>query len=440
MGIIEPSLKVRVTLIILGIFIFISLIDFAIKKYAIYPSFIQLEQHEVKKNAERCKQAVDREIADLHMFCGDWSSWSDTYSYVQNSNRDYEESNLLDETFAAYGLQLIIILNDKNEVVWGKIFDPDSKNEIKLKGFSMEKFPKNHPALQFEEKDNLKDRVRTGVINFEYGPLLISSRPILKSNSEGPIRGTLIMGKFLSEKVMESIRLQANVPFKIILPYDTNDNFSVIKANIDKNNGSYIETLEKFLVAYEPYLDINSKTGFIIETQFPREITEKGFTALRFSFIVMIFTSLIILMIVYTLLRKSIIKPITTLTDFTLHIKENRNYSERVSIDGFDEIATLADHMNDMVSTIEEQTTDLTKTNLNLEKSLNEIKTLKGVVPICARCKKIRDDKGYWNILESYIQKHSDASFSHGVCPECSDDLYGDQDWYRKMAKKDTES
>jgi len=68
-----------------------------------------------------------------------------------------------------------------------------------------------------------------------------------------------------------------------------------------------------------------------------------------------------------------------------------------------------------------------------LKSALAEIKTLKGIVPICSNCKKIRDDAGYWNILESYIQKHSDASFSHGICPECSDELYGKENWYIKM-------
>ncbi len=55
----------------------------------------------------------------------------------------------------------------------------------------------------------------------------------------------------------------------------------------------------------------------------------------------------------------------------------------------------------------------------NLKIALDEIKTLKGIVPICSHCKKIRDDKGFWNHLEIYIQKHSEAEFSHGICPDC---------------------
>jgi hypothetical protein len=61
-----------------------------------------------------------------------------------------------------------------------------------------------------------------------------------------------------------------------------------------------------------------------------------------------------------------------------------------------------------------------------LRSALTEIKTLKGIIPICASCKKIRDDRGSWNRLELYISEHSDAEFSHGICPDCADRLYPD--------------
>lgn len=61
-----------------------------------------------------------------------------------------------------------------------------------------------------------------------------------------------------------------------------------------------------------------------------------------------------------------------------------------------------------------------------LEKALAEIRTLQGIIPICAACKKIRDDRGYWNQLETYLSHHSHAEFSHGLCPECLRRLYPD--------------
>jgi hypothetical protein len=67
---------------------------------------------------------------------------------------------------------------------------------------------------------------------------------------------------------------------------------------------------------------------------------------------------------------------------------------------------------------------ELERTIETLETRKSEIKTLTGLLPICSSCKKIRDDKGYWNQIESYIQKRSEADFSHGICPECAKKLY----------------
>ena len=59
-----------------------------------------------------------------------------------------------------------------------------------------------------------------------------------------------------------------------------------------------------------------------------------------------------------------------------------------------------------------------------LNHAIEQIKTLRGIVPICAKCKKIRDDQGYWNQLELYVREHTEAEFSHGFCPDCLNHLY----------------
>ncbi len=73
----------------------------------------------------------------------------------------------------------------------------------------------------------------------------------------------------------------------------------------------------------------------------------------------------------------------------------------------------------------------LEEQNAELEEALANVKMLTGLLPICGRCKKIRDDKGYWNRIEEYLEIHSDLLFSHGICPDCMDALYGEQEWYK---------
>ena len=71
---------------------------------------------------------------------------------------------------------------------------------------------------------------------------------------------------------------------------------------------------------------------------------------------------------------------------------------------------------------------NLNKTVAELQDALANVNQLSGLLPICASCKKIRDDKGYWTQIEAYIRDHSEAEFSHGICPDCAKKLYPDLD------------
>jgi HAMP domain-containing protein len=145
----------------------------------------------------------------------------------------------------------------------------------------------------------------------------------------------------------------------------------------------------------------------------------------------------------------------------TFHLRELGTVAQRVAesgsldshadVAGPDDVRALASSFNAMIDRVrssneelerrvEERTAELSIANeellrLNLEKelaidglkeALNKISTLRGLLPICAACKKIRDDKGYWKQIETYIMEHTDADFSHGICPDCAEELYGE--------------
>lgn len=87
-------------------------------------------------------------------------------------------------------------------------------------------------------------------------------------------------------------------------------------------------------------------------------------------------------------------------------------------------IYLLNRHKRNLEIQVANRTAELTEKNTELEKALGEIRQLSGMLPICASCKKIRDDKGYWKQIEAYISEHTEAKFSHGICPECARKLY----------------
>lgn len=85
---------------------------------------------------------------------------------------------------------------------------------------------------------------------------------------------------------------------------------------------------------------------------------------------------------------------------------------------------------------LEKKNRYLEQLNRDLQKALNELKTLRGIIPICSHCKKIRDDKGYWNQIEAYLEEFSDAEFSHSICPKCAKKYYPDMDIYDEYETK----
>ena len=89
-----------------------------------------------------------------------------------------------------------------------------------------------------------------------------------------------------------------------------------------------------------------------------------------------------------------------------------------------EELKRYRDHLEELVT---ERTRDL-------RDALEKVKTLQGLLPICSSCKKIRDDKGYWTQLEVYFSNHTDAQFSHGLCPECAEKMMKE---LKKMKQED---
>ena len=83
-------------------------------------------------------------------------------------------------------------------------------------------------------------------------------------------------------------------------------------------------------------------------------------------------------------------------------------------------------HAQERAAHLETSNHQLQHRQAELEAALAKVKTLSGMIPICAGCKKIRDDRGFWERVEVYLQKHSEASFSHAMCPECMKEWYSD--------------
>lgn len=113
--------------------------------------------------------------------------------------------------------------------------------------------------------------------------------------------------------------------------------------------------------------------------------------------------------------------------EFLNRNKSGATYWERAAISGFrDDTGEMTHYIAIKENITEEKRLQAERETLisDLQTALQEVKALSGLLPICASCKSIRNDRGYWHSIETYIEAHSKATFSHGICPECIQKLY----------------
>jgi len=130
------------------------------------------------------------------------------------------------------------------------------------------------------------------------------------------------------------------------------------------------------------------------------------------------FLSAVVLAVVYVG-KKCVIERLNRLQEASAEIAGG-NLEARACLEGGElgKLGSAFDHMAEQLAEREAEREDLIA---QLQSAAAEIKTLSGLLPICAYCKQIRDDQGYWNQMETYLSRHSDVMFSHGVCPTCAD-------------------
>jgi HAMP domain-containing protein len=117
-------------------------------------------------------------------------------------------------------------------------------------------------------------------------------------------------------------------------------------------------------------------------------------------------------------LSLAIVRPLGRLAAAADHVRDGR-FPEALPVRSDDEVGRLAAAFNAMVAGRRDADESQAHLIAELQEALASVRLLQGMLPICASCKRVRDDKGYWNQIEAYLSTHSDVQFSHGLCPDC---------------------
>ncbi len=263
------SLRWKVAGILFAILLLYVALAYAIASRVVFSSFEALERKEAEENLQRCVSAIWREVQQIQAFAYDWASWDDTYRFVETRDPAYVETNLADASFVRNSLGYIGFVDVKNQTVWSRAVDTAAQADLEVPELSREIWPQDHPLLV----SGNSPEGASGILLTASGPLLAASRPILTSMNEGPIRGTLIMGAFLNERLVETLCKQVGVQFRLFplsvpdaMPRDMQEIVIELK---NATNAVFRPLGMKSINAYGMLRDLNAKPALLVEAVTP---------------------------------------------------------------------------------------------------------------------------------------------------------------------------
>jgi signal transduction histidine kinase len=299
---------------------------------------------------------------------------------VQDHNRDYEAANLLWETFVSARLNLLYIVDSAGQVVWGRSYDLETQEELHLRDFPDGTWPATHPLLVVrpaQATPAAADAAETtpgapspgqplaGPLVTEHGILLTVARPILTSVEEGPARGTLIMGRFLDQNALATLRKQVNVEF-VAWSIPAADDLPTAPDAVPADQRDLLplfspqqpfvmrEQSADLLQIYTVMPGILGQPVLLLRADIPREITAIGQIVLRYSLISILIVGVAVVIILSVFLRQVVTDPIDKLTAHVLAIGKTGDLSARLALRRSDEIGMLATGFDGMVAQLAE--------------------------------------------------------------------------------------
>jgi len=357
------SLKVKTLCIVLVLLIVYVAAHGFMHRFIFIPGFLYLEQREAEKNLNRPLEAFKREMHHLSALVHDWSSWDDTYNYMDSGDSTYISSNLSPiVTYEVNTLNLMVLCDSKGKVIWRKAVDLESKKDLPLPEIPETVFPLDHPFLRIDPGNGNDNNHKTmGFIKTSMGPMMVAARAILKSNNEGPSRGALIMGRFISGEVVREMNVQTDVPFSIVpVNIDGPGMKPELKDLISGKTERFFDAADRNnLYLYTMIKDIGGAPLFLIKVTMAREILNKGLQTLKYSMVSIVAAGFLILLLMLLLLHKTILNPLSVLTRHAIEVEETGSIASRLDFNRNDEIGILAQRFDSMLVKLAEVRNEL---------------------------------------------------------------------------------
>ncbi|GEA52188.1 hypothetical protein VIN01S_29920 [Vibrio inusitatus NBRC 102082] len=317
----------------------------------VFPIFKQLEREDAITNFERVAARFNEDIVYLDLQNKDWGAWDDTYEFIQGKRPDYIEANLGVESFRNGQFDFLFFFDAAKHLYWHGIYDSNSNSLVFDGSFVQSVVDRLEDKLIQTQLDLFSLNVHyTGLVLLQDKPVVYSIRPILTSKETGPSKGFVLRGRYVDPSLISNFIKQTHVRFKITPVADKTKTYSdeIVVTELDD------ETLEVSSYVFSYGVPI-----MLVESFFPRDISEQGKVAVQSALITSIVLGFLLLFALWITLRKVVLEPVMHLTQKATAITNTKDYKKRAQVETSDEIGELSRQLNKMLDVIENRDASL---------------------------------------------------------------------------------
>jgi PAS domain S-box-containing protein len=268
-------------------FIILILIQLAVSILIFLNSYRSLEDREIEQSVKRAASGLANELTQLYSVADDYAGWDDSYRFIVDGNAAFIKTDLDDTIFPKLRLNLIAFVNPSGRIVYEKGFDLRNNKTVPVPASLHSRIFAGSPLVRHDSTDSSL----SGILLLPEGPLLVVSRPILTSEYKGPVRGALIMGRFLDSTETSLLNRITHLSMQFLPVNDPRVPSDVMTGSSPPDEKVRIRVLRQSsdsIAGYSRLRDIYGKPALILRVIMPRNVFRQGVMTIRY-FVVSIF-------------------------------------------------------------------------------------------------------------------------------------------------------
>ena len=325
--------KVALTLLLtIGTF---AAASYLILSEVVAPAFENLELEAARSDLVRAQQAIQTDISNLEAITADWASWDDIYAYVSGRNPGFRKSNLDRPTLTNLNLDMMAVYASDRRFLWGQLLLAGKERDLTQLGI----LNPGEPSFAALAGHASADSRTVGIVATEFGPMIVSSRPILMSDNSGPVAGALVMAQFLDSARLAQLRERTEVRIDWAPFYEI---------------AQQPEFSEKFISSQAILNDIFGAPVLVLRTATKRNISALGTRTLQAALVFLLLAGFVLTGVVWLQLRNTILAPIERLAEHMVKIRSSGDLSQQLEVRGADEVASLGAEFNRLTAEVHE--------------------------------------------------------------------------------------